>query len=290
MNRLLRFLIKKGHWLLLIIFEAIALSLLFNNSLYHQFLRTTFTSSIVGFVQNISGEIKGYLSLKEKNQLLTERLAEVELNYLHLKQQVNFFEADTITPFLGLSDSIISTSPVRFTTASIISTSINHQKNLVLLDKGREDGIREEMGVVSATGVIGIISAVRDHYSLMIPLVNPDLRLSCTIKRTGYTGTLSWNNPGDIYARLEELSRHASYQKGDTLVTSGYSLVFPPGLFVGTIAEGKKQKDDLITNTNSILVKLGADFDKIQFVYIITEGLSVSKAERDSLFVKGDKI
>lgn len=287
MNRLVNFLKNNGHWLLLLLFEAIALSLLFNGSLYHRFIRTTFSNKVVGSVQNISGEVKSYLSLKEKNKLLTEQLAQAELNYLHLKQQIDFSLADTITPYIKLSDSLSTTSPLTFVTAEVISSSISHRKNLVLLNKGKRDGIKEQMGVVSATGIAGIISSVRENYSVMVPLLNPDLRLSCLIKRTGYSGTLSWNDPGNTYARLDELSSHSIYKKGDTVVTSGYSLVFPQGLFVGTIAEGKRQNDEVAASSSSILVKLGTDFDRLQFVYIITGGFVVSSSEADSIFQEG---
>lgn len=274
---------------MLLLFEAIAMGLLFNGSLYHRFIQTTFSNKVVGMVQDVSGEVKSYLHLKEKNKLLTEQLAEAQLNYLHLKQQVDFSLADTVTPFVGLPDSVASESPITFITAEVISSSVNHRKNLFLLNKGTKDGVREQMGVVAASGIAGIISSVQESYSVMVPLLNPDLRLSCLIKRTGYAGSLSWNDPGSSYARLEELSRHALYKEGDTVVTSGYSLVFPQGLFVGTIAEEKRQRDDVASTSTSILVELGADFDKLQFVYIITGGLTVSHTEADSIFNGGGR-
>lgn len=289
MNSFLSFITNKTHWLLLLIFEAIALSLLFNGSLYHKFLNATFTNKAMGMVHMVSGEVKSYLHLREKNRLLTEQLARAELNYLQLKQQVEFSQADTITPFIGLSDSVLAIDPIRFTTAGVISATVNRRRNIVVLDKGRIDGIKEQMGVVAASGVVGIISSVSDKYSIMVPLLNPDLRLSCTITRTGYTGTLWWNEPGDSFVTLSELSRHALYQKGDTVVTSGYSSVFPPGLFVGTIEENKKQTDQVIATKGEVNVKLGANFDNLQFVYIITGGLVLRASELDSIVNQHNK-
>lgn len=237
-------------------------------------------------VQSVSGEVRSYLNLKETNQRLTEQLATAELNYLHLKQQVDFAIADTISPFVEISKEALYESPLTFTTAQVISSSTNRRRNLVLLDKGRKDGIKEQMGVVSESGIAGIISLVNEHYSVMVPLLNPTLRLSCTIKKTGYVGTLSWNTPGENFAQLSELFRHADYNKGDTVVTSGYSSVFPPGLFVGTIEESSHLEDNIPNAKSSATVRLGTDFDRLQFVYVITGGQIVSPKAVDSLLNK----
>lgn len=277
MNKLFDFIVRKAHWLLLVFFELIALSLLFNNSLYHKLIRTSYSNLLLGKIHVVSSQARSYLALREENRKLTEQLAIAELNYLSLKQQVAYAVADTIKPRLEISEQ--EPTPYSFITATVLSSSTHQRRNIIFLDKGRRDGVNERMGVVGNSGVAGIIASVEDRYSIMIPLLNPDLRLSCSLKRTSYTGTLSWNDPGEPYARLQELSRHASYQKGDTLVTSGYSSVFPPGLFVGTIVTPSQPADQLTTSSGVPLVQLGVDFDRLQFVYIITGGMPISASE-----------
>ena len=123
-----------------------------------------------------------------------------------------------------------------------------------------------DMGVVSERGVVGIVSTVSDHFSVIIPLLNPKFRLSCKVLGSSYFGSLSWNGRNTLYANLDELPRHVEFQKGDTIVTSGYSAVFPSGIIVGTVADFEKQHDD---NFYSLQVELATDFQALNNVRII---------------------
>lgn len=283
MQRFLEFIIAKGHWLLLILFEAIAIALLFNGSLYHRFLNITYSNTVVGKIYSVSGEVKGYLNLREKNRLLTEQLAQTELDYLCLQQQVDFALADSVTPFYYVPDSTEQKPSFSFVTARVISSTVNRRQNLVIIDKGLRDGITEQMGAMAPSGVAGIISSVSERYAVMVPLLNSDLKLSCKIKRTGYTGTLSRNDAWNSYAQLTDLSRHATYSKGDTVVTSGYSSVFPPNLFVGTIIDETEASDQITPRSSYVTVAPGADFAKLQFVYVITSGMPIAPGTVDSV-------
>ena len=77
---------------------------------------------------------------------------------------------------------------------------------------------------------------------------------------------MNWDGRDALYANLEELPRHVDFQKGDTVVTSGYSAVFPPGIIVGTVAEFEKQHDD---NFYSLRVRLATDFQALNNVRVI---------------------
>ena len=85
----------------------------------------------------------------------------------------------------------------------------------------------------------------------------------CQIK---LTDIYTWNGRNTLYANLDELPRHVEFQKGDTIVTSGYSAVFPSGIIVGTVADFEKQHDD---NFYSLQVELATDFQALNNVRII---------------------
>lgn len=143
---------------------------------------------------------------------------------------------------------------------------MTHLSNYITIDKGTKDGITPDMGVVSDQGVVGIVSHVSRNFSVILPLLNPKYRLSCKVLGSNYFGSLRWNGRDARFAQLEELARHVEFQKGDTIVTSGYSSIFPPGIIVGTITDFKKQHDD---NFYSLDVALATHFDTLTNVRIL---------------------
>ena len=134
------------------------------------------------------------------------------------------------------------------------------------LSKDRKTGVEPDMGVVSERGVVGIVSTVSDHFSVVIPLLNPKFKLSCKVLGSSYFGTLSWNGRNARFANLDELPRHVEFEKGDTIVTSGYSAIFPSGIIVGKVVNFEKQHDD---NFYSLEVELATDFQALNNVRII---------------------
>ena len=173
--------------------------------------------------------------------------------------------ADTVL-FRGAVTDSTGSFPYRFIVADVVSNSVTRLANYVTLNKGRADGVEPDMGVVSDRGVVGIVSTVSEHFSVVIPLLNPKSRLSCKILGSNYFGSLTWNGHDARLANLEELPRHVKFEKGDTVVTSGYSAVFPAGIIVGRVVDYKKQRDD---NFYSLDVELATDFRVLDHVRII---------------------
>ena len=122
------------------------------------------------------------------------------------------------------------------------------------------------MGVVDANGVVGIVYKTTPHYALVISLLNSKSSLSCKIQGSGYFGYLKWEGGDSQYAYLRDLPRHAEFNVGDTVVTSGYSAVFPPGLLVGYIDEMSDSHDGL---SYLLKIRLATDFSRISDVRVI---------------------
>ncbi|MDR0799743.1 MAG: rod shape-determining protein MreC, partial [Dysgonamonadaceae bacterium] len=158
----------------------------------------------------------------------------------------------------------------RFMPAHVVYNSIANAENYITLDKGADDGIREDMGVMSPNGIVGVVMSVSPHFSLVIPVLNPKFRLSCKTKNSNYFGSLVWDGGDPRYTYLQELPRHVEFDLSDTIVTSGYSTIFPEGLLVGTIVDSQKQKND---NYNSVKIKLFTNFTTLTDVLIITNRL-----------------
>ena len=152
-----------------------------------------------------------------------------------------------------------------------------YQQNYITINKGALDGISSEMGVIDQNGVVGIVNVTGDHTARIISLLNPNLRLSCKVKGSDFFGSLVWDGKSPYYAILEEMPRHVKFEKGDTIITSGYSAVFPEGINVGIIDEQLSTGGD---NFYSLRIKLLTDFTQLSNVRVIKNYM---KGEFDKL-------
>ncbi len=274
MRKLIEFLIRKKHWLLLILLEIIAFTVLFNDSLYHRSLGLTATNIVSGKINSVTAELRSYIGLRNKYKTLLEENARIELEYLTLRRMIEEADADTVRPRLFVADSGNIEAPIfSYITARITNASSNRVNNYFSIDKGSAHGVKPEMGVVSGTGVVGTVMRVSKNYSLVIPLINPEFKLSCKLKGSDYVGSLLWDTPGSSLAKLTDLPRHAPISQGDTVLTSGYSSIFPANLMVGTVGELPKsgQSKLELNSFSSVPIALSTDFSRLSFVYILVQ-------------------
>jgi hypothetical protein len=126
------------------------------------------------------------------------------------------------------------------------------------------------MGVIDQNGVVGIVNVVGPHAARIISLLNPHMRLSCKLRGSGFYGSLVWDGKSPRFAVLEELPKHITFHKGDTIVTSGYSAVFPEGIIVGTV-EGLAR--DMSDSFVSLRIRLTTNFSQLSSVRVITNSM-----------------
>ena len=284
MRRLLELLRANLHWVLLVVCEAIALLLLFHGSLYHSFVGAAASSSVVGRIHTEGSRWRAYLSLQQQNQQLTAQLAALEGRYLSLQRQFEYLLADTVVPqVLTPLDTVVREEPsFTFVTARVVSLTYLKANNMMTIDRGARDGIKPNMGVVSQSGVVGIVAQVGARYATVVPLINESLTLSCMTLREGHVGDLLWRqklSPTESIVR--GLPKHAHLAVGDTIVTSGYSAIFPPGMMIGRL-EGEGTEGTPLTYRKELPVLLATDFGQLHHVYVITGGdaINLEKQER----------
>lgn len=284
MHKLLEFLRTNVHWLIFILLQTAALLMLFNSSIYHRSLKLMATNYVVGNISSSLTEVYSYMNLREQNEALLHENARLERDYLSLVRKVEDAEADTVRPIVHVKDSLSDTLPeYSYTTARIISIK-NHNSNVYyIINKGSKDHLHADMPVMSSHGVVGTITEASANYAIVIPLLNPKMKLSCSIKGKGYYGSMLWDKPGGEYATLGDLPLHAEIAPGDTVVTSGFSYIFPQNLMVGVVAQDPKRKPKEGKSFSNYSVKLATDFNKLSYVYVINniESTEVKKLEGD---------
>ena len=142
--------------------------------------------------------------------------------------------------------------------------------NFVTINKGSDEGIEAGMAVISPRGVVGKVKSTSNHFSVLTSVLNIDLMISGVMKRTGYFGTIQWDGGNPDYISLNFIPRHVEPIAGDTIITSGYSGVFPEGILIGTIAE--KSLDEGAPFYN-LKVKLAQDFRQLSYVAVVKSNL-----------------
>lgn len=237
--------------------------LLFRGDPYRMHIYLTSAGRLASTAYKSANNVTSYFNLKEINEDLNRRNAELLAENTRLQERIDVMSEQAYTDTLELEPSV---PHFDFIVAHVINNSIARPYNYLTINKGAADGIKPELGVIDQNGVVGIVSNVGESSARVISLLNPHFRLSCKIKGSEYFGSLLWDGENPFEAMLEELPRHTVFSVGDTIVTSGYSAVFPPGLPVGVIVD-----DDTDHNQNffALRVRLLADFSTLGNVQVV---------------------
>ncbi|BEG63554.1 rod shape-determining protein MreC [Coprobacter fastidiosus] len=265
MRKLISFLINHSPIFVYAFYLVICFVLLFKFNPYQQSVFFSSANEMAGRFYIMTSGITGYFGLQEINRDLQKQNGNLEMELIRLRDEVSRLSGDSLLVRTSADSSL---SRYDFQIAQVINNSVFKTHNYITLNKGRKDGIHSEMGVIDQNGIVGIVNVVSDHYAVAISLLNPKLRLSCKVKGSNYFGSLVWDGKDPRFAVLEELPRHVKFVKGDTIVTSGYSSVFPEGLMVGTVDGFSKQRND---NFYALTVKLSTDFFRLNDVRILDD-------------------
>lgn len=283
MRQLVDFFVRHGAWFVFILLAGVSCVMLFRSNPYQQAVYMTSAGAVSSSVYRAANSVTGYFNLRTINDDLQERLSTLEMENLSLRRRLQRAEelayADTVTPDSALT-------PYRFITGRVINNSIAHSNNFITIDRGSDDGIQPEMGVIDRNGIVGIVNVTGRHTARVISLLNSDLRLSCKVKGSDAFGSLVWDGKSPRYAVLEELPRHVEFALGDTVITSGYSVVFPEGIPVGIVRERERDADD---NFYSLRVELLTDFSTLSTVRVIENFLKdeIEEVETDRVNSSG---
>jgi len=265
MRNLIAFLVKNSYWFLFILLEVICFYLIFQYNSYQRSIFFNSSTELVGRVYSISGNISSYFGLKDINSELLEENTRLHQKVIDLEAYIKSTDSTALASNAFLTDSI-SQNRYSYTVARVLDNSVSRVHNYIVIDKGENDGIIPEMGVISKTGIVGFVRYVSPNFSLVQSILNPKTQLNCKIKGSNIPTTLVWNAKNYQYADLKDFPRFEKFEEGDTVITSGVSTFFPEGFNVGIIEGFDNQKDD---NFYTLRVKLATNFSTLSEVLVI---------------------
>lgn len=282
MKDLVEFLRRYSKWLVYVLLVVVCSLLLSNHDPYRRHLWLTSASAVSGSVHSVGAGVLSYFNLHSINDDLNHRNAQLEAEVVNLREQLQSLRLQGYTDTMPTPDGV---AHFDFIVANVINNSTHHPYNYITIDKGTADGVRPELGVIDHSGVVGTVSVAGEHYSRVISLLNPNFRLSCKIKDSEHFGSLVWDGKDPSVALLEELPRHTVFTTGDTVVTSGFSAVFPSGIPVGIIID---DADNHKENFFTLRVKLFADFTRLSNVQVVVNNMRADILEVEQSELNGN--
>lgn len=261
MYKLIEFIRRIYVVLLFIVIEAIALNYYAHSSYYTQAKILSHANRVTGGVQSAIFGVRHYFTLRHENELLSERIADLEMELAVYREQVAAAGIDSLQPHID------ELSQYRYTTARIVSNSIARDRNYITLNRGITHGVTENMAVISPDGVmVGYVIGCSERYSVVMPLLNIDFRTSGKIAGDDHFGSISWGGGSPYKMEMTELSKYADIEVGDEVVSSGLSHYFPEGVKIGYV-ESYSLNDT--QTAYDVVIRLAADVTKISNVIVI---------------------
>lgn len=251
--------------------------MLFSFNSYQGSVWFTQANAVAGYVLEQEAKLMQYLHLTDLNSQLTQEILALQQENEIMRSQLAELTRDSSYTEKVQTEVLKNQTLIP---AHVITNSVKQKDNYITLDRGRRHGVRPEMGVVSGTGIVGITYLVSEHYALVLPVLNSHSSVSCRLRNTNYFGTLKWDGGSPLLAYMDDIPRHARCRIGDVVETSGFSSVFPAGIFVGKVIQIRNSKDGL---SYRIEVQLSTDLAKIRNVNVVANAY---QSELDSLEIQ----
>lgn len=279
MLRLFNFIYRNRNTFLFLILEGIALLLIIRqNNHQRQILGDTILEFSAG-IQERRNNALSYFYLREVNQSLMDENQELKDQMADLQQSLG--ELERTYALDSIPDALLgknpASSPYRYVVCRVLKSTSAKNYNYITLDKGRNAGITEDMGVLSPNGIAGRVIKVTDEYALVLSAINVSFKLSVQTLEKENVGVFEWQGGDPLYGTLNYIPTDLMIKEGDTIVTSGYSQIFPPNYFVGTVVEVGTQKP---SGFYEVSLRLGTNFRKLDYLYVL---INDQKAALDSL-------
>ena len=279
MYNLFRFFLRYHLFILFISLEFFCFYLTYRSKKYNEAAYGNFISGVTGRVYETYTGATDYLYLRRMSDSLVNENAA-------LRQRLIESRFDTKIDSTGTNDTTGRyVQHFTYITARVIRNSVNQASNLIYLNRGKQQGLSRQMGVFNANGIVGQVINVTDNYAAVMSVLSKDFKVSAKLKNSEYFGNMHWDGINSTTATLEEIPKHVPVKVGDSIVTSGFSELFPRNIMIGIVKKVKTEPDK---NFLDITVNLSTDFGNLSYVYVAKNIKRNELQLLDSLVNKND--
>ena len=260
MRKLFEFIRSIYVVVLFVALEVAAISYYAHSTHYTQARLLARSNQVAGGVHGFFAGIRRYFSLGHENRLLLGRVAQLE------ERLAQYEEAET-NALLDSYMQDIGESKYRFVTASVVANTVNRAQNLITLNRGRQDGVVEEMAVLSPDGAMaGYVVDCTERYAVAMSVLNTSFRASGKLAGSDYFGSIYWDGFDAEHVRMRDLSKYAAVERGDTIVSTSFSRYFPAGILIGTVEEFELNET---RTAYDVRIRLAADMAALHDVVLV---------------------
>lgn len=259
MRNLILFLKHYNSFILFLVLELIALGIVFSNNSYQQSSYINSARKISGKYYSQKSKFTDYIRLKAINDSLIRENTQLR-NSLGIRINKNPMNDTSYTRVVE-KDSVKQTIFYHHIPAKVLNNSIDMKRNYITLNVGTRDGIKKNMAVISAKGIIGRITHVSEQFSVAQSLLSDKFKVSATVP-DGTTGVVSWDGKDPNLVTLVGIPQSVKIKPWDTIRTSGFSY-FPESIMIGRVVQA--------LNGTSYKVWLSQDFRNLHYVYVIED-------------------
>jgi rod shape-determining protein MreC len=252
------------NFLFFLVLQIIALSFLFRYNKFHEAAFMGVANELTGRVSSKYSNVEYYFHLKKTNESLAKQ-NELLLNRL----KDNFQSPDSLTKVVVDTVNVDTTGIARrylWRGARVVNNSISLQNNFITIHRGEKQGVKKDMGVISPQGVVGMVVNTSENFAVVMTMLNRQSSVSARIKKTGEIGKVQWDGKSPDRVTMINIPKSVAVAKGDSVVTSGYSLAFPPGILIGVVSE---IIDDKTSNFYTLILKPSTNFYSLEYVTVV---------------------
>jgi rod shape-determining protein MreC len=248
--------------------------MLFSSNNYHRSAFVEHSTDLVGEIYNRRDNLSQYLRLGDINDQLS-----LENARLRAQLPENYLLNDTTT---GAQRDTAGVLRYKFRPARVINATVTRDMNYLTLDRGENQGIRKDMGVISGRNVVGIVTSTSPNFSIVMPVIHSNFRTP--VRVNGFFGQLTWPGGDPEKARVDDIPKHARIQPGDTVTTTGFGFTFPANQLIGYV-----DKVDMLSKESFhvISIRLATDYRKLSYVEVISD---LMRSEIETLQLRQDSI
>lgn len=271
MRNLLQLLWRYNYFIFFLLLETFCIYLVAQNSNFHHAGFVNSTNRFSAKVNEGISAVTEYINLRETNEALSRQNAVLKslMPDSYYIDSVNRQQVLDTTRF----------QQYQFMTARVVNNSINRRNNYLTLDRGSRQGVLPEMGVISPEGVVGIVKDVSEHYCSVLSFLHKDSRISARVRKNGFIGSMVWDGYDPLHGSLKDIAKHVKLAKGDTIVTSSFSKIFPQDIPIGVIDYVNARTGD---NFQEVRVRLSVPFGNLTHVYIVSNLLKEEQARLEA--------
>lgn len=257
MNKILEFFYKYLSVVIFLVLEILAFLLVVNKNDLQRSVAFRYATTLSAWTYEVTNLVTDYFGLAEANKYLAEENARLYKEIADYKSKF----VDSV----DVQSMVTYQSSENYLSAKVVFNSVYDLQNYIIIDKGSVHGVEEDMGVFAPQGVVGVVQRVSENYAVVLPIINPEQVISAKIKGNNQLGSVKWDGKSPLKAKLYEIPSHVNVVAGDTVVTSGFSAIFPEGVMIGVVDKAAHVENTMYCDVD---INLAVDFQSLSYVTV----------------------